>query len=43
VIVALFGLTGPIILLRQSFDVRLRLVLAALTFFFWLGLVQDIG
>ena len=43
VIVALFGLTVPIILLRQSFDARLRLVLAALTFLFWLGLVQDIG
>jgi hypothetical protein len=42
-IVALFGITVPIILLRQSFDVRLRIVLSALTFLFWLGLVQDLG
>jgi hypothetical protein len=42
-VVALFGITVPIILLRQSFDVRLRLGLAALTFLFWLGLIQDIG
>lgn len=42
-IVALFGITVPIILLRQSFDVRLRIVLSLLTFLFWLGLVQDLG
>jgi hypothetical protein len=41
-VVALFGITVPIIVLRQSFDVRVRLVLSAVTFFFWLGLIQDI-
>lgn len=41
-VVLLFGLTAPIILLRQRFDVRLRLVLAAVVFFFWIGLIQDL-
>lgn len=41
-VVALFGITVPIILLRQSFDARLRVVLAAFTFLFWVGLLQDI-
>jgi hypothetical protein len=43
IIVVLFGLVVPIILLRRSFDVRLRLVLSALVFIFWLGLIQDVG
>lgn len=42
-VVALFGLTVPIILLRQRFDVRARLILAALVFLFWVGLIQDLG
>jgi hypothetical protein len=42
-VIALFGITVPIILLRQEFDVRVRLVLAAVTFLFWLGLIQDIA
>ena len=41
-VVALFGITVPIILLRQSFDWRLRVVLSGFTFLFWIGLIQDI-
>ena len=42
-VAALFGLTLPIILLRQSFDVRLRLAFAALAFLSWIALIQDLG
>jgi hypothetical protein len=41
-VLLLFGLTGPIVLLRLRIDVRVRLVLAALVFFMWLGLISDL-
>ena len=41
-VVALFGITVPIILLRQRFDVRARVILAFLTFWFWIGLLGEL-
>ena len=42
-VVALFGLTVPIMLLRQRGDVRVRLILGAFMFFVWIGLIQDLA
>jgi hypothetical protein len=39
VVAALFGLTVPIVLLRKSFDVRVRLGLSFVVFWIWLSLV----
>ena len=41
-VVALFGITVPIILLRQSFDVRWRLILSFLTVIFWIQLFSEL-
>ena len=41
-VIALFGITLPIILLRQRFDVRLRLVLSAVAALFWLDLLAGL-
>ena len=41
-LVVLFGLVVPIVLLRQSFDVRLRIWLAGLTFLVWAALVRSV-
>jgi hypothetical protein len=41
-VVALFGLTVPIVLLRQRFDVRVRLILSGLVFLLWFGLIMDL-
>jgi hypothetical protein len=41
-VIALFGITLPIMLLRQDFDVRVRLVLGFFTFWFWIGLVAEL-
>ena len=41
-VIALAGITVPIILLRQDFDVRLRLVLSFFTVIFWLQLLSEL-
>ena len=41
-VIALFGITVPIILLRQRFDVRGRLVLAFFAAIFWLQLLSEL-
>jgi hypothetical protein len=40
VVVLLFGLTLPIVLLRQSFDVRWRLGLSVAAFWAWASLIN---
>jgi hypothetical protein len=42
-VIALFGITVPIILLRQSFDVRARIVGGIVVFWFWIALLSEIG
>jgi hypothetical protein len=41
-VAALFGITGPIVLLRQNFDVRLRLVLSFFVAIFWIQLLSGL-
>jgi hypothetical protein len=41
-VIALFGITVPIILLRQEFDVRVRLALGFFTAALWFQLVSDL-
>ena len=41
-VIALFGITVPIILLRQQFDVRLRLGVAFITLIFWIQLFSEL-
>ena len=41
-VVLLFGITVPIILLRQDFDPRARLIASFVVFFIWLSLLPDL-
>jgi hypothetical protein len=41
-VIALFGITLPIILLREDFDVRLRLVLGFFSVIFWIQLLSEL-
>jgi hypothetical protein len=41
-VIALFGITLPIVLLRQRFDVRLRVILALIVFGSWVQLVRGL-
>jgi hypothetical protein len=41
-LVALFGITLPIFLLRQRFEIRLRVLLSLVSFVVWLQLVLNV-
>ena len=41
-VIALFGITLPIMLLRQDFDVRLRLVIGFFSFIFWIQFLSEL-
>lgn len=41
-VIALFGITLPIILLRQDFDARLRLLLGFFSFIFWIQFLSEL-
>ncbi len=42
-VIALFGITVPIILLRQSIDVRARIAVGIIAFCLWITLLSEIG